>query len=159
MNTTVSGRSTLGSHTDRATTESVDCLAQLDGAHIDPAIWQLLNEPDLERVTYLLKDIYIRHPAAQRIEQFRAPSGQGKTHVLRAFQRLYPETHQPEDLLPWWRDPPLLIDMRESPEALAHAWLGDTRVAPDSLPLATDGMMTLRGSGRRTWLKSAAGGS
>lgn len=64
-----------------------------------------------------------------------------------------------EDLLPWWRDPPLLMDMRESPEALADAWLGDTRVAPDPLPLATDGMMTLRGSGRRTWLKSAAGGS
>jgi len=359
LDTTVNGRPTSGGNADSRMAESMEGITPLESAHVDPAIRPLLNNSDLERVTYLLKDIYIRHPAAQRIEQFLghlirlprkhrmpglfvcAPSGQGKTHVLRAFQRLYPETHQPdgkrvlpilygsvpasptvhaldamlyaeanlpsaawpsrmllnerlrralsalgtrmiaidevhnlehvkrrqvlhdwvrglsndtqlpvvlagteefepalladpqlrsrffvvrlpvweddanfqaflstyeracplrsfsrltapsirqallhesagitdhlmkclssaaiaairlkreritEDLLPWWRDPPLLTDLRESPEALAHAWLGDTRVAPDPLPLATDGMISLRGSGRRTWLKSA----
>lgn len=83
-------------------------------SHVDPAVRPYVEQPDLERVHYLLKDLYIRHPAAQRVEQFLghlirlprkhrmpglfvcAPSGQGKTHVLRAFQRHYPETALPQ---------------------------------------------------------------
>jgi hypothetical protein len=78
-------------------------------AHLDPVIQPIALLDNLPRAQHIFKDLYVNHPAVQRIERqiehllrqprrIRMPglflcgdSGMGKTHLLRRVERRHPE--------------------------------------------------------------------
>lgn len=99
--------------------------------HLDTSIQHLADADDVIRVEHILKDLYIAHPQAARIQQvldhlyrmprryrptscvLTAPSGAGKTNLLRAFERRYPGYNLPNGA--GRRLPVLYLQMQEDP--------------------------------------------
>jgi hypothetical protein len=81
--------------------------------HLDPVTRPIAAQDDLSRARHILKDLYVNHPPAQRIERqiehlvrlprrIRMPgiflcgdSGMGKTHLLRRVERRHPVQTEP----------------------------------------------------------------
>ena len=82
--------------------------------HLDPVIRPVVEHDNVLRALHILKDLYVSHPPAQRVERqiehlFRMPrktrmpgiflcgdSGMGKTHLLRKIERSHPEYTDPQ---------------------------------------------------------------
>lgn len=99
--------------------------------HLDSSVQVIAQQDDLTRARHILKDIFIYHPRALRIQQFlttlmRSPeryrptgiyisgaSGSGKTAQLRAFERAYPTFDAPDG---GRRLPVVYVEMHEEPK-------------------------------------------
>lgn len=136
---------------------SIPTSPPLKYSHADESTQPLIDASDLERVQAILKGVFIYHRPYERIEQWleyhlrmprrqrstsfiiTAPSGFGKTAMLRAFERKYPEYIDPQGN--GRRLPVLYAEFVEDPtpdrmnrELLAQAGIPAGR-NPEKLPL------------------------